>query len=69
MKSITSTISRLLCKRPCTQTTYEVQQEQKELSSELEIELEFETEVDVTRVKHSLSLWDVVTGLGGAVRL
>ena len=34
----------------------------------LGVELGFEREVDVTRVQFSFSIWDVFTGLGGAVR-
>ena len=56
------------CKRPCTETTYEVQAKQLIKSSLLEISLEFESSVDVTWNRFSSSVMDVFTGFGGSVR-
>ena len=55
------------CKTPCTQTSYEVRPSPKGSYPVLEIGLEFDREVDVTRIQFSFSIWDVLTGLGGAV--
>ena len=56
------------CKRPCTETTYEVQAKQLIKSSLLEISLEFESSVDVKWNRFSSSVMDVFTGFGGSVR-
>ena len=35
--------------------------------SVMEINFDFDLEVDLTRIQFSFSIWDVFTGLGGAV--
>jgi hypothetical protein len=58
----------LLCKRPCTQTTYEVEQMPVIKTNDFEIGLNFELSVEVTWNRFSSSIWDVLTGFGGSVR-
>ena len=57
------------CKRPCTQTTYEVQSREKlkEEKGHLVIKLTFEPEVRVTCSNFSLTWNDVISKLGGSV--
>ena len=56
-----------ICKRPCTQTTYEIQKMPVIETDDFEIGLNFERSVDVTWNRFSSSIWDVLTGFGGSV--
>ena len=57
------------CKRPCTRTTYDVQQMPVIESDDFMIGLNFELSVDLTWNRFSSSIWDVITGFGGSVSI
>ena len=57
------------CKRPCTRTTYDVQQMPVIESDDFYIGLNFELSVDLTWNRFSSSIWDVITGFGGSVSI
>ena len=55
------------CKRPCTQTTYEVQSTQEVEYPHSSIGLNFESVVDVTQAEFRTTFATLLTGLGGSV--
>ena len=58
-----------VCKKPCTQTTYQVQLKQVMEVEYVLIGISFESVVEVTRSKFSTNLMTVLTSLGGSVKL
>ena len=58
----------LRCKKPCTQTTYEVQEETKADVNDFVIKIIFEPVVHVKRSAYSTTVIDAIAGLGGSVR-
>ena len=59
------------CKRPCTQTTYEIHEIQAKTKAEeniFMINLTFKPLVHVTRSTFSTTAVDAITSLGGSVR-
>ena len=56
------------CKKPCTQTTYEVHSNTKAEDNEMIIKLTFDPVVHITRSKYSTTVIDAITSLGGSVR-
>ena len=58
----------LRCKKPCTQTTYEVHEETKAEVDDFVIKIIFEPVVHVTRSAYSTTVIDAIAGLGGSVR-
>ena len=57
----------LLCKKPCTETTYEVQAMQMINLQSSGIGLIFDTSVDVTQTEFTATFVTLLTGLGGSV--
>ena len=57
------------CKRPCTQTTYEIQAKAKAEQRIFMINLSFKPLVHVTRSMYSTTAVDAITSLGGSVRI
>ena len=55
------------CKRPCTQTTYEIHLNEKAKLDHLLIKLTFKPLIRVTRSMFSTSVVDAITSLGGSV--
>ena len=56
-----------LCKKPCTQTTYDVQSVPAINFGHLSIGLAFESNVDLTESEFKTSFVTLLTGLGGSV--
>ena len=56
------------CKKPCTQTTYEILSNGKAELNHLLIKLTFKPLVHVTRALYSTTVVDVITSIGGSVR-
>ena len=67
MYTIQLNFKPLLCKKPCTETTYEVQAMQMINMQSSGIGLIFDTSVDVTQTEFTATFVTLLTGLGGSV--